>query len=557
MRLFRTCLCGLALAGCREAAAPVESERSSADNSVIGNQAASIAPEDARQGCAAAATATFDWRDAVIYFALVDRFENGDVSNDHPSADPRVLAPANWHGGDWAGLERKVREGYFNALGVNVLWLSGVQDSADDIGLGVSPDTHYYTAYHGYWPRDLEQVEARLGSEAELRALVEAAHQRGLKVILDYAMNHVHVDSPVWQAHKSDGWFNPLETAGGPCVCGTAACSWDGPMSKACWFTDYLPDFDFNHPDARRFSVDNAVRWLERSGADGLRLDAVKHIELSWLDDLRARLNTEVEARTGEHVYLVGETYTGDRALLKSFVDPCTKLDGQFDFALRAMLGSTVLLRQGWMNDLARFMDDNDGFYGDGVMSTFIGNHDVPRSIHFAEDTSPWDNIWADGKNLAWENRPVQVEERSAYERLLVAFAFLFTQKGAPLIYYGDEVGLPGAGDPDNRRPLQAGAEIEGQRHLRQGLERLGRARAEHPALRRGARTTLQGGEHVWAYRMVSEGDALTVVLNRADDMQDVSGLAAGAYEDLLTGVPFSGPTITVPPRTALVLVAR
>ncbi|HEX8953044.1 MAG TPA: alpha-amylase family glycosyl hydrolase, partial [Polyangia bacterium] len=188
------------------------------------------------------AASSFDWRDAVIYWAFVDRFLDGDTSNDAPISDPKLTGnAANWQGGDWKGLQSKIADGYFAALGVNTLWITVPADNAESVGQGTNGDTFWYTAYHGYWPRDLTKTESRFGAGSDLTALVTAAHGAGMKVIADYAMNHVHVDSPIYQAHQSDGWFNPLMQNNETCVCNSIPndpCNYDGSLSKSCWFAD-------------------------------------------------------------------------------------------------------------------------------------------------------------------------------------------------------------------------------------------------------------------------------------------------------------------------------
>jgi glycosidase len=504
--------------------------------------------------CAGGATGGYDWRDAVLYFVFVDRFLNGKAQNDAPLSVGGLQTPANWQGGDWVGVKQKIDSGYFQSLGVNALWLSVPIDSSESAGIG--DDGQLYSGYHGYWPRDLSKTERRLGTDAELQALIDAAHTNGMKVIVDYAMNHVHEDSAIYQQHKNDGWFNPLRQANQDCICGDGACKWEGQYAKTCWFRSYLPDFNFNNAAARDYSVTNALDWIVRFGFDGFRLDALKHIETSWLEDLRRRLTRDVEPMLGSHVYLVGETFTGDRDLLKSYVDPCTKLDGQFDFPLRATLLEKVLMRRGTMGELASFMDGNESFYGAGLMSTFIGNHDVPRVIHYAEDVARWGDAWANGKDKAWSGQPGTVGGTSAYERVSVAMAILMTSRGVPLIYYGDEVGMPGAGDPDNRRFMQWSNYSAGQTLLLERMKKLGAARKAHVALRRGTRATLgTPGSDTWAYSMTEGSDRVFVVVNRGDGAATVGGLPSGALRDEISGETVSGPSVSVPARSFRVLV--
>jgi glycosidase len=500
----------------------------------------------------------YDWRDTVMYFVFVDRFYNGNPGNDAPSTAGGLDGSANWQGGDWAGVTQKIKDGYFTQLGVNALWVTVPMDQTDSTGLGIGGDSHIYTAYHGYWPRDLNKPERRFGTTTDFKTLVDEAHRAGIKILVDYAMNHVHKDSPVWQMHMGDGWFNPLDLGGGQkCLCGSSACPWEDGKATTCWFTDYLPDFNFGNAAARDFSVSNALKWIKDYNVDGFRLDAVKHIELSWLTDLRSRLTAEVEPTSKQHVYLVGETFTGNRDLIKSFIDPCKKLDGQFDFPMRVQLVSNILLRQGKMQDLRGFFDSNDNYYGSGLMSTFIGNHDVPRSIHFAQNTPLWGDPWADGKDRNFSGKPGVVGETEAYERLALAMSVLMTSRGIPLIYYGDEIGLSGAGDPDNRRfmDFNTGGYNAGQKLLLDRTKKLGAIRKAHTALRRGARTTLSVADDTWGYEMTDGTDTVYVLLNRSDFAKTVSGLPSGMLKDELLGDTVTGPSVSVPPRSARILV--
>ncbi|RYE92304.1 MAG: hypothetical protein EOO75_07015, partial [Myxococcales bacterium] len=424
-----------------------------------------------------------------------------------------------------------------------------------DKGLGT--DGRLYSAYHGYWPRDLDKPEEHFGSLADLKAVVDAAHAKGIKVLLDYAMNHVHDTAAVYQQHKD--WFWPNDNGkGGNCVCGEG-CSWDDATdAERCWFTPYLPDFNFSNPAAREYSINNAIKWVKDTGVDGFRLDAVKHIDQQWILDLRKRLTEEIESQTNQHFYLVGETFTGDQGTIKKYIDPKTKLDGQFDFPGRMIIADKLLMRRGSMKELEGFLAANESTYGSGaLMSTFIGNHDIPRVIHLSEDTPLWDNQWADGKDRAWDNRPNVPGGTAAFERMAAGFALLLTGRGVPLIYYGDEVGLPGGGDPDNRRMMQWDGYSAGQTLLRDRLKKLTSIRAEHPALRRGTRSAVSTSDDVLAYKMTTTGDTVYVAINRADGERPATGLPAGALTDLMTGQTVNGPSVNVPARGAMVLVTK
>jgi len=517
----------------------------------------------------------FDWRDSIIYFVFVDRFQNGSTANDCdvPGVSGGNDSIANYQGGDWLGVTQKINDGYFTKLGVNTLWVTVPFDNPQVAGLGVGGDTHTYSGYHGYWPKLDSDNPATLASEgcfgtfAELKAMVAAAHAKGLKVLFDYAMVHVHSQSALFTNHGD--WFWPNDNGrGGNCVCGEG-CSWDAlPDRERCWFTGYLPHWNYTNPAARAYSVQNAIEWIKQTqdsqgmGVDGFRADAIKHVDVSWLTELRAKIKTDITATQApaQRFYMVGETYDfGNRDVIKGYVDPSTKLDGQFDFPLRKHLVEALLMRTTSMSDLASFMNGNDYYYGaNAIMSTFVGNHDLPRVIHLSASSRPWgDDQGADGKNLAWANQPGLVAEGAAYERLANAFAVLFTNRGAPLVYYGDEIGLPGAGDPDNRRFMQWSGLSAEQTSLRERLEKLGDIRSKHPALRRGTRTTLESSADVWVYSRITSGDTVHVAVNRSDADRDVTSLPAGTYTELITGATVSGPSVKIPARQARIYFGK
>jgi hypothetical protein len=209
--------------------------------------------------CDSALIGTFDWRDSVIYFVFVDRFENGNKGNDKLIG---VEAAADWYGGDWAGVQAKVEEGYFNELGVNTLWLTVPMDNTDDKGIGT--DGHFYSV-----PRILADQPRSDGGALRHAAGAQGPGDGGARArpegdprLRDEPRAR---GSPVYSEHKD--WFWPNDNGkGGDCVCGSG-CSWDDAVqARRCWFTDYLPDFNFENAAARKFSIDNAVQWIKDTG---------------------------------------------------------------------------------------------------------------------------------------------------------------------------------------------------------------------------------------------------------------------------------------------------
>ena len=492
----------------------------------------------------------FDWRDSVMAFVFVDRFFDGEPANNCSVSG--VTQAGQYQGGDWKGVTVKVNEGFFEQLGVNTLWLTVPVQNATVGGLG--SDGRTYSAFHGYWPTDLEHYESCFGTQQDLVALVTAAHAHGLQVLFDFAMVHVHSQSTLSVQHPD--WFWPLPFNGGQCVCGSNVCDWN-TQGQRCWFTDYLPHWNYTVPAARDYTVNQAVRILTETGADGFRLDAIKHVDGSWLLQLRTEVEKLAATRSPRpRMYFVGETYDfGNRDYLKSFVDPATKLDGQFDFPLRLALLQSVLMRTTPMTALRDLVATNDSFYGpNALMSPWIGNHDLGRVIHMAEDTPMWRDPYSDGKDRAFANQPSLPNYRRPFERLANAFTFLLTSPGVPLLYYGDEIGLPGAGDPDNRRFMQWNGLTADQQWLRSRVAALGQLRKSHSALRRGKRAIVSATDDIFVYSMSDGTETIYIAINRGDVDQTVSGLPSQSWSDLLNQSSVSGPSVLVPARSSRVL---
>lgn len=493
----------------------------------------------------------FDWRDSVMAFIFVDRFYDADPSNN--CNVPGVIPEAQYKGGDWKGVTQKINEGYFDRLGVNTLWLTVPLKNPTVAGGG--GDGRMYSGFHGYWPIDLEKYESCFGTREDLVALVTAAHAKGMQVLYDFAMVHVHSQSTLWQQHPD--WFWSLSFNGGQCTCDdNGVCPWN-QQGHRCWFADYLPHWNYTVAAARDYTVKQAVWLLEDTNADGFRLDAIKHVDDSWLLQLRVETEKLAAKRSPRpRMYFVGETYDfGNRAYLKSFVDPATKLDGQFDFPLRLELMEAVVTRRSTMTALRNFVDSNDTFYGPNtLMSPWIGNHDLGRIIHMAEDTPMWGNPYSDGKDRAFNNPPTVPNYRRPFERVANSFVFLLTSPGVPLIYYGDEIGLAGAGDPDNRRFMQWTGLSADQSWLRARVEVLGQLRRDLPALRRGTRTSISATDDTYLYSMSDGAETVYVAINRGDSEETVSGLPSRTLNDLYNLESVSGPSVRVPARSARIM---
>jgi glycosidase len=490
----------------------------------------------------------------LLYYAFVDRFANGDTSID--TSEGATAASGEYLGGDFAGVEDKLD--YLAEMGVSAIWLTNPQDNAEGAWDGSCGDT--FTGYHGYWPDQVSAIEEHFGGEEGLRSLVDAAHARGMRVLVDWVGNHVHEDHPYATEHPE--WFTD------PSLC-VDADNWND-IPETCWFASYLPDVRYYDPEPLARMVDDAVALAKAWDVDGFRVDAVKHMPHSVFANLRAGLDEEVEHGVGDF-YLVGETFTGDRDYIASFVNE-RELDGQFDFALyyailQAFARDEIGLSDGDASLEAAYDASRASFAG-MRMSTFLGNHDVERFVTHAsgEVASTWGD-GACGGDGALRTPATPPDTSEPYRRLALAWTFLLTTEGLPLVYYGDEVGLPGFADPDNRQRMRFDEELSAdEAAVLAHVRALGQARRAHPALRDGATVQWWSNEAgFWAYARVSDGDAALVLLNRSDTSRTVTnglafaGLAEGMYQDVSTGETFASAgdslTVEVPAYGARVLV--
>lgn len=434
----------------------------------------------------------FSFADSTLYFAFTDRFANGAATNDAPANCLPSDSLANWLGGDFAGVRAKIEEGYFDALGVDALWLSA--PNANPAGCYSGSLGRNYTAYHAYFPVSLTEVDAHFGTAEELRALVDAAHARGIRVLIDFVANHLHEESPLVSVHKE--WFHPYYQ-----------CGWEQPIT--CWFEPYLPDLDYDRDEATTAVVDSALHWIRRYDLDGFRVDAAKHIGHPFVHNLRAEIAEKVEHRATvtappktQLFYMVGETFTGGWTpedysqvdMIREWISP-NELDGQFDFPLFYESLHVFAKQDRATASLKQFLqaqiDWGDIAQGKALMSTFVDNHDVPRFISHADNlvngyTPMSDTSSDEAKQTGWNPslRPQQPGRAEPYRLAELAWGLLVTQAAIPLIYYGNEVGLPGAGDPDNRRLMPWTGLTGNQDALLARYRALGKLRKAHPAFR-------------------------------------------------------------------------
>lgn len=513
----------------------------------------------------------YSWDGALIYMVMTDRYRDGDPANNPapiPGADPR----GDFQGGDLEGLRKSIAEGKLDALGVRAIWLTPFQTNPSD-AYPASDGVHQVTGYHGYWPVKAREVDPRIGGEKALRALVKEAHAHGIRILQDFVLNHVHQDHEYVQSHPE--WFHTVDNG---CVCGTAGCDWT-EKALTCLFATYMPDINHTVPEASAQFTADGIFWLDELNLDGLRVDAVKHVEEVATRNLAADVRETFEG-AGTKYFLMGETAMG----WSDCPDPCNDgnygtiakyigpqgLDGQFDFVLYHGVSYRTFAwgEKGFLHADYWTRHGLQKWPKGAVMTPYIGSHDTSRFTSMA-DYRGQDGAHDKGiPGNQWDNTAIAPADGEPYWRTRVALAWLLALPGAPLLYYGDEYGQWGGADPNNRQFWRDGAALSAEEAATLSFVRkVGQARRTIPALRTGSYMTLSSSEDTLVIgRKIASGNAAIVGVTRAGAPQTVTvdGAQLGfssAYplNDALGGpdVAVSGVgnvTFTIPAHGAVIL---
>lgn len=375
-------------------------------------------------------------KDAIFYQIFPDRFANGDPNNDPPNIQTWGTRPTRrrFQGGDLKGIIEHID--YLLDLGINAIYLNPIFMSA-------SP--------HRYDTLDYLRVDPKLGTLEDFHELVRTCHQNDVRIILDGVFNHCargfFAFNDILENEDESpylDWFHikkfPLH-------------AYDKGKSgnyKACWGIKSLPKFNINHPPVRRYLLDVARYWIEQ-GADGWRLDVPNEIDDDsfWTEFRQVVLPANPEA------YLLGEIWEGS----PRWVDNA-HFDGLMNYPLRNIILNYVsekITSSQFIDSLEEilYLYPQENRY---AMYNLIGSHDTERILNI------------------FESDPLKVR---------LAFLILFSLPGVPAIFYGDEVGLPGAGDPDCLRAFHWNRD-QWDEETREWLKMLVAVRKSTPALRYG-----------------------------------------------------------------------
>jgi len=451
--------------------------------------------------------------DDVIYLIMPDRFAGSRLSD--------RTGPRGYHGGDLRGIIDRLP--YLKDLGVTALWLTPVYDNAGD--------------YHGYGAVDFYGAEEQFGSLATFRELVDAAHRSGIKIVLDQVANHTGPLHPWVKDAPTPTWFHgtAAEHPANNWQIWTVTNPRAGPELRRGtldgWFAGTLPDLNQDDPEVARYLIQNSLWWIGQTGVDAIRQDTLPYVPVpywrEWMGVVRRQYPT---------LKVIGEAWDSDAAVV-SFFQNEARVDALFDFPLFNAVRD-VFARGKPIRALPASLAHDRLYRDPDALVTFLGLHDTARFLHET-------GADAAGLKLAW--------------------TFLLTTRGIPMIYYGDEIGMRGGDDPDNRRDFPPAAferagRTPGQQEIFEHVRRLAHLRAATPALRRGRLIDLAADEHLYLY---ARGKAI-VAINKGSNPALVDcaipGMPDGLLKDRLAGVEgriASGRLKTeLAPRTAAVFTA-
>lgn len=448
--------------------------------------------------------------DDVVYQIMPDRFSDGDTANNAPPNKDNLYGRSNphlYHGGDFAGITNHLA--YLKELGITAIWITPVYENFQHVNPVQAGFKAQYSAsdYHGYGAVNQYAVEPHFGDMTSLRQMVDRAHALGIKVIQDQVANHVGPHHP-WAADPpTPTWFNGTAAAHENnvyqiwTVMDPHAVPAEQSATLGGWFANALPDLNQNDPEVARYEIQNTLWWVGETGFDGIREDTMPYVPRSFWQSWNAALT-----RQYPRINAVGEVFDGDVSLVSYFqggrVGPDginTGMDSLFDYPLYFPLRRTFAQGASFHDMLVD--EAHDWLFPQPThLMTFLGNHDVKRFLN---------------------------EDGATPAGLMLAQTFLLTNRGVPLLYYGDEIGMTGGDDPDNRRDFPGGFPGDTQtaftpagrtaqeQQIWQHVRTLTHLRAELLPLRRGSQITLYQTDKQWAYaRVLGRQDALIVLNN-------------------------------------------
>ena len=459
----------------------------------------------------------------VLYLIMPDRFANGNPENDVVDGmrEKKVDRTDSFarHGGDIQGISNHLD--YIADLGVTAIWLNPTQENDMESG-----------SYHGYAITDYYQIDRRFGSNEDFCALVEKAHEKNLKVVMDMIFNHCGSENYLFKDKPSKDWFNyrsnyvqtSFKTAS---VMDIHASAFEKKIATDGWFTSVMPDFNQRNRHVARYLIQSSIWWIEYAGINGIRQDTHPYADFDFMSQWCKEVLDEYP-----YFNIVGETWLNSNVLVsywqkdsKLAAPQNSNLPTVMDFPLQALMNQAFDEETGeWGGGLYKLYDyqTQDLVYANPMnLLTFLDNHDTSR---FAQTDEM-------AKNL---------------KRYKQAMVFLLTTRGIPQIYYGTEIlmtGDKGKGDGDLRKDFPGGWQgdtrncfvkngrtaleneaFEFTRQLlnwRKGNQVIGKGSLKHYSIQNG----------VYVYQREFNGKSVVVFMNGTDDSKE---LDLTPYQEIL-----------------------
>lgn len=487
----------------------------------------------------------------VIYLLMPDRFADGDASNNNPATAPNTYdrsQPKWYHGGDLKGVRQKLP--YLKDLGVTAIWMTPFVDNENTSG---------YDGYHGYGAIDMYGVDEHYGTLKDVQDLVAEAHRMGMKIIFDWVANHTGPRHPWVADPPTPTWFHgSMQRHRGPDYEFPPITNVHATQAKKAsilngWFADILADLNQDDPHVAQYLLQNAIWWAEQTGIDAYRLDTFPYVPRTFWAGWHKQLHA-----TYPRLETIGETFNSDPTVVSFFLGGRavegidTGLNTAFDFPLMTALRE-VFSGKAPVSKIADLLQ-RDWIYPDATrLVPMLGNHDTSRFLTEAGD-----------------NR----------QSLKNALALLLTVRGIPQLYYGDEIGMAGGGDPECRRDFPGGfpgdtnnAFIEAgrtpdQQDVFAWTQKLLKLRQQHRALTQGQMWNLAVDETSYVFLRDAGSDHILVAFNNGETARKVPiNISDVGVSGTITWTPLAGNgtvategdrvMVEMPPRSVTVIEGK
>jgi len=465
-----------------------------------------------------------DWREVPIYQIMTDRFFDGDPSNndDNPDGNTDPAGLVSIHGGDFEGAQAKLD--YFQMLGVRAIWISPVV--RNDHG-----------EFHGYSATDFNAIDPHWGTLQDLRAFIDAAHARGMYVIIDVVQNHmgdrITSSDPGFPTFNLGGytlrWRNSSRQHAPPFNDLTRFYNygqidnWSDPVQSLLGDFYGLDGINTELPAVRQDMVTIFQALIAATDCDGFRVDTARHIEMAFWETFLPAIRNYCSSIGKTNFIMFAEAWLGSDTDLSPFT-ATNRFHSVLHFPLRDTMEGVFVWGNGTANLTARLnqLPLYDPIARDQLVQ-FLDNHDMPRYLS--------------GDKLGGN------------EALLkAALTFLYTSGRVPCLYYGTEQGFNGGGDPYDREDMfdgkfefgpSDGDNFDLTSPLFQHVRRLNLFRRAHPALVRGTlipRRETSSGRGLYVYSMQLGTNEAVVAINTSSQSQNASSGGLGPQTGLPTG---------------------